>query len=259
MSKIPIYLVSLEQDTKRREELRLRFPNLYSNFIHINAVDGRKLSAKEFYDKTIDYFIKTNKTMSPSELGCTLSHIKALEEFMKTDSDYALILEDDVIGEDKDIEKIFNISQKLDQHSLFICGAQDGLSSRKYQFGKRSSLDDNLYEVCKFSYQHVFRTCCYIITKQSAKEILDYHKKCLTLADKWDEFFKDSDTKIYYSNILAHPEDLANSHIEADREKFKNKTFLEKIFSFSIFNRICTKLYNEIYSKLLKLIGFKNI
>ena len=102
---IPIYLVSLEQDTKRREELKLRFPNHYDDFIQINAVDGRKISAKEYYDKTIEYFIKTNKTMSPSELGCTLSHIKALEEFIKTNNNYALILEDDVIGEDKDIKK----------------------------------------------------------------------------------------------------------------------------------------------------------
>jgi len=256
---IPIYLVSLEQDTKRREELKKRFKNFYNKFIHIKATDGRKLSAKEYYDQTIDYFIKRNKIMSPSELGCTLSHINALEEFMKTDSYYALILEDDVIGNDKDIEKIFEISQKLDQNSLFICGGQDGLSSKKYQFGKETSLADGLFEVCKFSYQHIFRTCCYVVTKKSAKEILEYHKKCLTLADEWDEFFKNSDTKIYYANILSHPKDLVNSHIEEYRAKFKTKSFIEKIFSKNFFGRVWKKLYNELYSKLLKIKGKNNL
>jgi len=259
VNNIPIYLVSLEQDTKRREELKQRFKNLYNKFIHIKATDGRDLSAKEYYDKTIDYFTKTNKTISPPELGCTLSHINVLEEFMKTDSSYALILEDDAIGNDEGIEKIFKISQKLDQNSLLICGGQDGLGGKKYQFGKKISLDDSLFEVCKFSYRHMLRTCCYVVTKQSAKEILEYHKQCLTLADKWDEFFKNSDTKIYYANILAHPKDLHHSHIEAYRARFKAKSFIEKVFSTDFFKRVAKKSYNEFYSKLLKIQGKSNL
>jgi glycosyl transferase family 25 len=83
---IPIYLISLEQDIKRREELQQRFPKNYNNFILIKAIDGRKLSAKDYYDKTITYFIEKKQIMSPAELGCTFSHIKALKEFLKTDA-----------------------------------------------------------------------------------------------------------------------------------------------------------------------------
>ncbi len=251
---MPIYLVSLEQDEQRRKELNTRFQNFYSKFIHINAVDGRKISAKAYYDKTINYFIKTNKTMSPSELGCTLSHIKALEEFMQTDSDYALILEDDVIGTDEDIKKIFRTSSTLDENTLFICGGQDGLSAKKYLVGKKY-LTEELYQLSKFSHKHVLRTCCYVVTKKTAGLILNHHHKSLTLADKWDDFFDRQNIKIVFQDILKHPIDLSNSHIENERVKLRTKTF----FSISIIKRIGTRLYNEIVLQLHLFVNYKKV
>lgn len=251
---IPIYLVSLEQDTKRREELKLRFPNHYDDFIQINAVDGRKISAKEYYDKTIEYFIKTNKTMSPSELGCTLSHIKALEEFIKTNNNYALILEDDVIGEDKDIKKIIETAQRLDENTLFICGGQDGLNVNKYLIGKKYLINE-LYQLSKFSHKHVLRTCCYVITKKTATLILNHHKNSLTLADKWDNFFDGQNIRIVFQNILKHPIDLSHSHIENERVKLRTKKF----FFVSLFKRIYIRLYNEIALILHLLMNNKKV
>ncbi len=35
--------------------------------------------------------------LTPGELGCTLSHLQALQLFLDTDDQYALILEDDAI------------------------------------------------------------------------------------------------------------------------------------------------------------------
>ena len=34
--------------------------------------------------------------MTSGEIGCTTSHLKALQEFLKTDEKYAIIMEDDV-------------------------------------------------------------------------------------------------------------------------------------------------------------------
>jgi glycosyl transferase family 25 len=35
--------------------------------------------------------------MSPSQIGCALSHIKIYKKFIKTDYNFALVLEDDAI------------------------------------------------------------------------------------------------------------------------------------------------------------------
>ena len=257
---IPIYLISLEQDIKRREELQQRFPKNYNNFILIKAIDGRKLSAKDYYDKTITYFIEKKQIMSPAELGCTFSHIKALKEFLKTDAKFGLIIEDDILGNDDDLVKISIISQQLDENSLFICGGQEGLLSRKYQYGKKTNIE-NVYELIKFSYKHIQRTCCYVITDKSAKTILKHQENHLTLADKSDEIFSTADPKmkIYYSSILSQPLDLKNSHIEQDRAKFKNKTILQKIISPNFPLKLWKKFCNELMAYYYSLMRFKKL
>lgn len=254
---LPIYLVSLVDDSERRALLKERFSSYYTTFIDIEAVDGRILPAKEYYQKTLPYFIKYNKTMSPAEWGCTSSHIKALEAFLQTDEPYALILEDDVIGNDQDLDKIAELATKLDKDFLLLCGAQEGIDDRRYQLGKQL-VDKRIYEVHPFSYPFVFRTCCYVVTRKSAQEILNYHIDCLTLADKWDEFFKGTTTKIYYAEILKHPEDLASSHIEAERRS-QDKTFFKKLFSIDGPKKIYNKIYINFMALILQAIGFKRL
>lgn len=253
---LPIYLVSLIDDSERRDLLKERFSSYYANFIHIEAIDGRIMPAKEYYQKTLPYFMKYNKIMLPAEWGCTSSHIKALEAFLQSDEPYALILEDDVIGNDQDIEEVFKLARKLDANSLLLCGAQEGLN-RRHQLGKQLA-DKISYEVHPFSYQFVQRTCCYVVTRKSAQEILNYHIDCLTLADKWDEFFKGTATKIYYAEILKHPEDLASSHIEAERRS-QDKTFFKKLFSIDGPKKIYNKIHINFMALILQVIGFKRL
>lgn len=253
-----IYLVSLESDVARRDRLKESFSSHYAGMKHIKAVDGRKLSAKDYYEKTIPYFIKTGKTMSPSELGCTLSHIRALDLFLETGEPYALILEDDIIGNDQSLKKISRLAETLTQNSLLICGGQEGLISRRYQLGKLA-LNGNAYRLARFSYQHILRTCCYVVTRKTAKIILDESKRNITLADSWDRHFKGKPVDIYFSNQLSHPEDLSDSHIEKDRALFKKNNFLDKVMSFGLFERIFRKLKNEIIVIFFRLNGYTRL
>ena len=255
-NQVTIYLVSLDEDTQRRETLAKDFPFYYPEMIKVSAIDGRKLDAKSFYNSIINFYKTTRKLLSPAELGCTLSHIKALKQFLDSDNEYALILEDDVIGNDKNIDKIFSLTDTIPPNSLLICGGQEGLNARKYQYGKKSKLE-GLTEVSTFSYRHVFRTCCYLVTKKSAKAIVDYQEINLTLADKWDAFFRGTGIRIYYKNCLAHPKDLLNSHIEHDRVLFKNKTLYQKMYSKDILITVAKKIFNETQSILHKIKGHK--
>lgn len=254
---IPIYLVSLEQDVARREKLKERFPETYSSFQHVKAVDGRVLPAKEYFDKTQGFYQKYNRIMLPAELGCTLSHIKALETFLASGEEFGLILEDDIIGNDEDIYRISSVSACLDENTLLLCGGQEGLNKR-YQLFKQTK-QHLIHEVAQFSYQFVYRTCCYLVTKKSAQEILHYHlKKYITLADKWDVFFKNTDVNIYFKDVFEHPLDLKNSHIEAERRSL-DKSFVRKLFSVEGPIKIYNKIYFNIMAIVLKVIGFKEL
>lgn len=254
----PIYLVSLEQDIARRALLAQRFPKYYPDFISVKAVDGRKLPAKEYYDLTITFFKKHKKLMSPAELGCSLSHIQALESFLKTDESFGLIIEDDVIGTDSDLELIQKKLSQLSEDSLLLCGGQVDLPSKKFRYGSYDKKSE-IYKIATFSNLFVYGTCCYIVTKKSAQQILTYHKKGITLADKWDEFFVETATKIYYINILQHPEELGNSHIEADRLVFKNQSLLQKLFAKDGMLKAIRRLYWEAKRFSLIVTGYKKI
>ena len=249
---IPIYLISLRSDTRRREELRMRFPASYDEFVHVEAVYGAELSAKDYYEKTQNFAPRNKRPLSPSELGCTLSHLEALETFVSSGSDRALILEDDVVGTDSDIEAIRSISHRLHEDCLLLCGGQEGLRTKKYQYGERTDIA-GVYQVCKFSYRYMFGTFCYVVTRRSAQAIIDHQDANLSQADKWDEFFQGTNISIYYANILSHPEELGQSHIEKDRAVFKKTGLRQEVFTLDVFENVYLSLRRNYHLSICKL------
>lgn len=96
------YLVSLEKDKERRENLyRGITPKEYS------SVDGTKLIPQE---DLIRYNILENKDLKKGEIGCYMSHYNILEKIKNYNEQYSLILEDDVVLDiEKEKSKIENI------------------------------------------------------------------------------------------------------------------------------------------------------
>ena len=87
----------------------------------ITAVDGNLINIKSFSD---DYLCRKEmgRSIQPGEVGCFLSHKKALENFLSTDSKYAIIFEDDAIPVNDFkatiefiIEKFLQSNKKLQQ------------------------------------------------------------------------------------------------------------------------------------------------
>ena len=133
MDKLSIYVVSLEKDVHRREQLAKQFTQFYPTMNIIDAVDGRKLSDDIIRNLTKGYVQKYHKQMSPGELGCTMSHIKALEQFLESDSDVALILEDDILGTDENIQKLIDLNvSSVDDNAMVMCWNQKGSARVKY-------------------------------------------------------------------------------------------------------------------------------
>ncbi|WP_304342200.1 glycosyltransferase family 25 protein [Campylobacter ureolyticus] len=206
---IDIYFISLKKDEKRRENCKRQFPKYYNNFIQVEAVDGREIGSLKYFELINPAFYKLNKLLSPSEVGCSLSHKKVYELFLKSEADYALILEDDIIGTDEDIEKVINLTKFLNPNSIFICGGQDSYSV----FVKE--IYNNFYILSKYS--NLTGTCSYVITKNSAKKLLNLQTEILDIADNWERLSKD--LNVYFSDIFIHPLDLQTSNIQKEREK----------------------------------------
>lgn len=244
--KYKIYLISLKKDENRRQRLKKLFKN-YDDFIVIDAISSKEMSTIKYYESLIKSYKKAKRIISPAELGCSLSHMRVYEEFLKNDSDYALIFEDDVIGDEIGIKKAFESIKALkNDNFVIILGGEQGVLSFDKAFGKK--INDNLIKISKYSLADVARTVCYIVSKTSAKKILEYQKNALCIADEWEKLLGENDIECYYSDIFAHASGQ-DSSIENERE-LKSSLMPRKIkrkLSFKLFS-----LIDRFQSKLVK-------
>lgn len=214
MSKwgIPIYLVSLVRDGARRAELERRFPSSFPRFIWIRAVDGPALTAAEFFRSTASSRLR----MTPGEVGCSLSHIDVLQNFLDSGESCALVLEDDVLGDDRKIEFLLGLADTLADGEVMLCGGQEGLRSRRWLIGRPVSSETahTVYRIPACSQRQLWRTCCYLITRAAAVAILKAQRESLKRADQWSNF---GVKRFLYVDMLSHPLEVSMSSIEAER------------------------------------------
>jgi len=94
-SEILVLLINLDRAEERRLKMVRQLSNLGINYVRISAIDGKNYKyTKNEYDE-LKYRRCNGKKNSVGEIGCYLSHHKAIEYFLNTDKKYALILEDD--------------------------------------------------------------------------------------------------------------------------------------------------------------------
>ena len=92
-----ILVVNLDRDTARMETVARSLSGLGLAFERVPAVLGKELADPGSYVDTKGYPCHNHAdSPRPGEIGCYLSHIKAMRRLLETDSPCALILEDDV-------------------------------------------------------------------------------------------------------------------------------------------------------------------
>jgi glycosyl transferase family 25 len=92
-----IYVINLDRDTVRLESVRTNLESLGLAFERVSAVMGKDVPE---WEKLVDLpaYAWRNRMDRPraGEVGCYLSHLKAMETFLRTDTPWCIILEDDV-------------------------------------------------------------------------------------------------------------------------------------------------------------------
>lgn len=112
MDKVDIYVINLDKDTERLQNLKKNM-NQY-NFTRIKAIYGKE----EDITKYNEIFYTSKYLVPKNVIASGLSHRKALKTFIETSNkDYAIIIEDDGIPTniqtlDSDINEIFETAPK---------------------------------------------------------------------------------------------------------------------------------------------------
>ena len=89
----PVLWINLDTETDRQEHMNSLFDYYEIENTRISAIDARgDNDATEFLHGRFPELI------TPGELGCTMSHLKAIKHFYyETDLDYIIICEDDIV------------------------------------------------------------------------------------------------------------------------------------------------------------------
>lgn len=248
-----IYVISLLCDIERRNELKLRFRENYNNFNIITAKD--KNDAIDFISNNSN---KIGYGLTLAETACSLSHINILNNICLSDSEFSLVLEDDVIGTDEDIARVMEVCAFLPQNSILIAGGQEGLKSYKNLYGILVNDKLKIYKIPKLYYRYLARTSSYLISKKIAKSIVMNQKKEIILADQWDRLLMGCDS-VYFSPILRHPISLENSHIESERKLKRGKNTFIIIYREGVVYSLYFFLRKKITMGWAKIKKYHNI
>jgi GR25 family glycosyltransferase involved in LPS biosynthesis len=114
---IGAYVINLAHSQARYNYIAPKVAALNLPWQRLDAVYGAELS-QEQRDNIIDlenYHIIVRSDPSPGTIGCSLSHIKAWQQFLLSNYEYALIFEDDVTFEPELLAKILEELQKKPQ------------------------------------------------------------------------------------------------------------------------------------------------
>lgn len=98
LDDIKIYYINLDRSPERNEHMKKQLQKYSLKAQRISGVDGSKLELDRgtviYDDKVISYV--NNYNCSKGELGCLLSHLKAIYTAYKNNEQVVLIIEDDI-------------------------------------------------------------------------------------------------------------------------------------------------------------------
>ncbi|CAN5429835.1 glycosyltransferase family 25 protein [soil metagenome] len=93
---IQAYVINLEGAIKRWTHIQKMFAEAGMIFERVPAIDGKSIKLEPAQYSESWYRFLHGRVTNPSELGCYLSHLQAMHRFLETDSEFALICEDDI-------------------------------------------------------------------------------------------------------------------------------------------------------------------
>lgn len=155
----PVYCINLDGQPERWKYMEDQFKYWeIQNYERISAYDGRTDDLSDIIKGTYP------SKMSPGEVGCVTSHLKAINHWMETsDSPYAIIMEDDC---DMSTVKYWNFSWK------------DFISRCPYSWDvlQLAIISTGVVHVpIHTRFINDFSTACYVITRHHAEKLIKFH------------------------------------------------------------------------------------
>lgn len=241
--KYQIFVINMPNSKKRYQHINSQLQKLNIDFERIDGCDISLLSDDELNKY---YSLKKNyrtfpKLLIKGEIGCYIAHVKCWEKIFENNLDFGIILEDDILIDEKLPLAIKFLEDNYNKWE-FIRLQQETKSRRCYN--KEIFKDFSIYEFVRTS----GCTWGYALNHHTTKKLLDNILPFgMTVDSNMHVYFQfDINVKTLIPPIVfARPNENSDIAISGERKKIKNLyPFARQIFSI--------KAYIGRYLQLIK-------
>ena len=242
---IPIFIISLKEDSKRRKGLLKFLPSkVVKNYFE--AIDMRYKSRRilDSYCNNKKLFKKYKRKLKPGEVGIFLTQKKIYKYLIKKNIPLALIFEDDVVVKYQnwqiELKLILKEIKSLGINKAILCN----LGVSNYNFRRKKILINKYFlkflkKLCILDLKKTNQKMAhsYLITLQAAKNIVNANKEISCVNDDW-KAFNDQKCFDYFlvSKKIFNQNKLFKSHLDNDKNLNQSKSYKINKFYLLIFN-----------------------
>jgi glycosyl transferase, family 25 len=176
--KLEIFAINLDRSTERWQVLARHAEQLALHLNRVSAVDGRQIAEGD-RESVNDRAFRRNmgRTMLPGEYGCYRSHIKALQQFLASPAERAVIIEDDLQLGDNFFARVtaaFAAAPSADVIKFFSHRVVGFRRTAKTSFGD---------ELGRALHGPLGSAACYGVTRRGAERLIGH---LTTMRFPWD-------------------------------------------------------------------------
>jgi len=164
----PIWVLNLRRSVDRREYVTRHLSERGLSFELVESVDGRALGSEVLHSKYDAAEAKRalSRELTPSEIGCALTHLGLYQRMLDEDVPQVLILEDDVVLEPACVEMLHRLERFPEDWELILLFHNGGQASR---WGRLRL--DATHDVVRFA-SHAWGTGGYLLKQSAARKLL---------------------------------------------------------------------------------------
>ena len=219
-----ILWINLEKSIDRNNYMSALLKNVPIPNIRIDAINGNMINIMDTIGAT------GNTTISNSEIGCTLSHIKAINYLKDVEGEYFLICEDDISLVNinlipRTLEEIITNAPDFDIlliHKIYC----KQLSKIYTNWNKEYNKDNNNYAICStasyvISRSGINKICNEVCSYDSIENKFKFYKQ-ISVADIF--IYNYTNTWVYKYNFISTKDEdsiIHTSHLEYHKKSSK--------------------------------------
>lgn len=239
------YLISIESPESVRLSnffAQTSFNGERENFKTFGVI-GNQLSVKDYFNLAV---AGKEIAMTPGELGCTLSHVSALKDFLTSDEEYAIVCEDDAVErftiDFSQLEKEIRLLNLSNCFMLSLGGIQLKVCERVRGYKLTETLFDQVVlKVDQDFVKNLHYTYAYVVNRQMAESLIRYHQSP-HVCDHWQDLVDFDQNCVFYGTYLFDHPEIADvkgvSHLEQERIAMNIEQSIKPKFSKYISKKI---------------------